>query len=125
MAEKHKHFACKTDEVAIGNPRKVSINGRDYGIYQLEDGYYGLFDRCPHRGGSICGGPVTGTAMFVDIKKDGPSYVYGKENQLVRCSWHGWEFDIKTGQCLADERLKARHVPISCEDDSIYLMLNK
>ncbi len=121
MAE--KQFACNITDVSPEKPCKVMLNKRDYGIYQIDDAYYALRDKCPHRGGSLCGGPVTGTAIPVDINIDGFRFIYGRDKQLVRCSWHGWEYDIKTGECLADTRLKARKVEVVREDDKIYLML--
>ncbi len=118
-----KQFACNLWDVAPGKPYKASLNNRNYGIYQIDDDYYALNDKCPHRGGSLCSGPVTGTAMPVDIRTDGVLYQYGRVNELLRCSWHGWEFDIKTGACLADKRLKARKIELIREGDKIYLML--
>ncbi len=121
MAE--KHFACETSDVSPEKPYKVSLNNRNYGIYQVDDEYYALSDKCPHRGGSLCGGPVTGTAMPVDIQKQGMYFEYGRDKELIRCSWHGWEFDIKTGACLADNRLKARKIELQRDNNKIYLML--
>ncbi len=121
MAE--KQFACTISDVSQTQPFKAFVNNRDYGIYQIKDEYFALRDKCPHRGGSICSGPVTGTALPVDINVEGPKFVYAHENELIRCSWHGWEFEIRTGQCLADERLKARKVEVTVEDAKIYLLL--
>ena len=118
-----KQFACNLSDVAQDKPFKAFVNDRDYGIYQIGDEYFALRNKCPHRGGSICEGPTTGTAERVDINKDGPKFNYVKEHELVRCSWHGWEFDIKSGQCLADSRLKARKVETRVENSKIYLML--
>jgi nitrite reductase (NADH) small subunit len=27
---------------------------------------------------------------------------YDRDNPVVCCPWHGWEYDIKTGRCVAD-----------------------
>ena len=27
-------------------------------------------------------------------------YVYGRENEIIKCPWHGWEFEIATGRSI-------------------------
>ena len=31
-------------------------------------------------------------------------FIWGRENEILRCPWHGWEFDLNSGQCLTDRR---------------------
>jgi 3-phenylpropionate/trans-cinnamate dioxygenase ferredoxin subunit len=41
---------------------------------------------------------------------------------MLTCPWHGWEFDIKTGQSYFDPvRMRARHYPVSVEDGKTVL----
>ncbi|WP_366672887.1 Rieske 2Fe-2S domain-containing protein [Mesorhizobium sp.] len=39
----------------------------------------------------------------------------------MRCAWHGWEFDIKTGSALVDPTVRARTFPVTVEDGNIYV----
>ncbi len=46
-----------------------------------------------------------------------------KDDALVRCAWHGWEFDIKSGESLFDPSIKAKTYPVSVEGEDIYVHL--
>ena len=115
----HRIHACKADEVAPGRQKLVTIEDMSIGIFQIDDQYHALLNVCPHRGGSLCEGPQCGTGV-----SDGDFRIhYGRANELVRCAWHGWEFDIRTGQALADPRMRARTFEVSVEGDDLYVHL--
>ena len=39
--------------------------------------------------------------------------------EIIRCPWHGWEFDIRTGQSYCDpKRFRARGYPVNVEPGS-------
>jgi nitrite reductase/ring-hydroxylating ferredoxin subunit len=46
-------------------------------------------------------------------------YVYADEGRILRCAWHGWEFEIETGRSLADPKLKAKTFPVTVEDGEV------
>lgn len=100
-----------------GEKRIVEVNGRSIGIFNVDGAYYALFNRCPHMGGNLCEGPVTGTTLYTDKTE----FVYGRRNQLLRCGWHGWEFDIKTGQCLVHSKLRVRTYKVTVENEALFL----
>lgn len=66
-----------------------------------------------------CEGPVCGTVL----PSDDFSYRYGREGEIVRCAWHGWEFDIGSGQALADPTVRARSYPVTVEDGALVMTL--
>jgi 3-phenylpropionate/trans-cinnamate dioxygenase ferredoxin subunit len=41
------------------------------------------------------------------------------EGEVIRCPWHLWEFDIRTGQCLVDPRVRVKTYPVQIEGDTI------
>lgn len=114
-------FACKVADVAVGQPKIVSFGRISIGIFQLTDGYAALLNICPHRAGQLCEGPICGTTKTTDKQE----FVYERAGELVRCAWHGWEYDIRTGQCLVDDKLKARTYPLQVEGDDIYIDLGR
>jgi nitrite reductase/ring-hydroxylating ferredoxin subunit len=86
-------------------PRRVSVLGVALVVFLTESGEAAvLADRCPHRGASLAGGEVSGSA--------------------IRCPYHGWEWEAGDGRCtripsLADQNLippaaTARAYPV-CE----------
>ncbi len=110
--------ACKAD-LAPGERRIVQVDGRHIGIFNVHGTYYALHNRCPHMAGPLCEGPVTGTARPTDTME----FVYERAGEIVRCGWHGWEFDIKTGQCLAVDKMRARTYPASVENGEVIVQI--
>jgi nitrite reductase/ring-hydroxylating ferredoxin subunit len=57
-----------------------------------------LLNRCPHAGAALCGGQVIGLAQSDEPGK----YRLDRPGEMIRCPWHGWEYDIRTGQSWCD-----------------------
>ena len=88
--------------VAYGAVAVAFLYARGYlavrGILKGE--FYALSETCPHKGGSLAKGIITGL-----VESDGPGdYQHKRAGEIVRCPWHQWEFDIKTGRSYCDPR---------------------
>ena len=114
-----KHFACATSEVPAHAAKIVNLEKRSIGIFNVKGSYHALLNVCPHRGAALCEGPVSGTTC----PAEGREFVYGRENEIIRCAWHGWEFDIRTGESLVDPKIRARTYPVSVEEGAVYVHL--
>lgn len=112
-----KQFNIGAADYDLGERRVVEIEGKRIGVFNVDGDYYALHDRCPHMAGSLCGGPVTGTSL----ESEPGTFIYGREGELVRCGWHGWEFEISTGKCLVDERMRAKKYVVTVEDNHLIL----
>ena len=108
------------DAPSEGHVRMVEIDGHRIGIYRVEGAFFALADRCPHRGAPLCAGSV---ATTVDVR-DG-AVVLGAPNATIRCPWHKWEFDIRTGRALSDERLRVRRYDVQLRGDEIVVSLGR
>jgi 3-phenylpropionate/trans-cinnamate dioxygenase ferredoxin subunit len=43
-------------------------------------------------------------------------YTYTRRGEILRCPWHGWEFDVKTGQSWFDPvQTRVRAYPVTVE----------
>ena len=105
-----KYVACAAD-IAPGERRILEVAGKSIGIFNVRGEYFALLNRCPHMGGNLCEGPITGTTLpSSDVR-----YAYGREGELVRCAWHGWEFEIASGMCLVDPKMQVRAYPVTEE----------
>ncbi len=93
-----KHIIGTVDEIPPGERKLVTIEGREIGVFNVRGEFYALRNRCPHQGGALCKGRVSG---FVMAKVPG-EYEYTRKGEILRCPWHGWEYDIKTGQSWVD-----------------------
>ena len=104
-----KHVVALAREIPPGNRKLVTVRGRPIAIFNIKGEFYGLLNRCPHQGGPMCEGVLTGL-----IQSDDPgSYQYSRAGEILRCPWHGWEFDVKTGQSWCDpEKITVRNYPV-------------
>ncbi|WP_320669526.1 Rieske (2Fe-2S) protein [Patulibacter defluvii] len=106
-----RHVVGTVADVPEGGCRIVEVAGRSIGIYRIGDEFFGLRNRCPHQGGPLCAGK-----RFGALRASQPGdYEYTREGEFARCPWHGWEFDIRTGQSWFDPqrtRVKAYAVEV-------------
>jgi 3-phenylpropionate/trans-cinnamate dioxygenase ferredoxin subunit len=88
------------DDLRREGCRIVEVDGRPVGIIAVHDRFYAIHDRCPHMGASMCAGSLSGTL----VASAPHELVYGLDEQVIRCPWHGWEFDIESGRSLLEPR---------------------
>ncbi|QHW34866.1 Rieske (2Fe-2S) protein [Paenibacillus rhizovicinus] len=93
-----RHVVGKVAEIPAGTRRMVVVEGRPIGVFNVNGTYYALKNSCPHQGAPLCLGTVTG----MTLPSAPGEYNYGREGEIVRCPWHGWEFDIATGKSIFD-----------------------
>jgi nitrite reductase/ring-hydroxylating ferredoxin subunit len=55
-------------------------DGDELAVYNVNGEYYATENFCPHKGAPLSDGTLCG--------------------HVVECGWHGWQFDVRTGQCL-------------------------
>jgi len=94
-----KHIVARVEEIPPGERKIVEIGERTIGVFNVNGSFYALRNRCPHQGGPLCQGRVTG---FLTATAPGGEYSYTRRGEILRCPWHGWEFDITTGQSWFD-----------------------
>jgi nitrite reductase/ring-hydroxylating ferredoxin subunit len=104
-----KHIVAPVSELPPGTVRQVEIEGRAIAVFNADGEFYALRDTCPHRGARLSDGTVVGA---VSSARPGV-YDYDGDRRLVKCPWHGWEFDLATGRSWCDpvrERVRAYDV---------------
>lgn len=67
-------------ELTPGVPRLVERDGKRVVLVRLGDRVHAMGDVCAHQGGPLSEGKLTGTRLA--------------------CPWHGWMYDVRTGQCV-------------------------
>lgn len=93
----------------------VEIEGKSIAVFNVDGRHYAMRSVCPHQGGPLCAGTVGGTMLPSEPHR----YIYGKEGRVVRCPWHGWEFDLESGRALSDPRLRVRMYPVAVDDGGL------
>ncbi|MDE0426596.1 MAG: Rieske (2Fe-2S) protein [Candidatus Poribacteria bacterium] len=111
-----KYVVATADEIPVGERKIIEIGGRSIGVFNIDGEYYAIRNSCPHQGGPLCSGLVTGF-----LESSGPgNYNYTRKGEILRCPWHSWEFDIKTGQSWwspAQRRVRKYEVHVESGED--------
>ncbi len=93
------HTVARTGDVPPGCCIAVDVGDRRIALFNVEGTYYAIDDVCPHSGGPLSEGDVTGTQ--------------------VECPWHSAVFDLTDGtvQCPpADEGVACYRVEVDGDD---------
>jgi nitrite reductase/ring-hydroxylating ferredoxin subunit len=94
------------------------VAGREVGVLwdaEREEAH-GVRNRCPHSGAPLCLGRVRGR------ERGTPGAYAVAEERVLRCPWHGWEFDLESGRCLDDPALRAAVYPVEVTDGIVRVL---
>ena len=122
MAKEKKQVTVgKVADFPVGKFKIVAVEGREIGITRLASGEFrAVRNHCPHKGAPVCRGIVGGTWLPC-----GPGeMVYGREGEVLVCPWHGYEFDLNTGEELYQkDPNKLLIYPAAEQDGSVVVTL--
>jgi nitrite reductase/ring-hydroxylating ferredoxin subunit len=76
--------AAALADLTPDRPVPVDLNGIRIALVRIGDEVHALADACTHQGGPLGEGIVKGTRLA--------------------CPWHGWMYDVRSGQCLFPTR---------------------
>ena len=118
-------FVAKATQFPDGERRIVSHAGREIGVFHWQGRFYAYENLCVHQGGPAC----EGIMMHKVEDAIGPdrSWLgqrFSAEEIHFVCPWHGYEYDLKTGECAADRRLKLRSFEVVRRGEDIYVVAN-
>lgn len=101
----------EAENVQPKKPYISQVNGREIGLMRDGDDIYAFLNFCPHAGAPICEGHITGRVV-----RDAEGNVsYDDSARTIRCPWHRWEFDCKTGQAVTPIRQRLKTYPVRVE----------
>ena len=106
------HVVATVDEIGPGRNKVVTVKGREIVVFNVKGEFFALLNRCPHQGAPLAHGKLVGLA-----ESDMPGrYRMSRAGEMLRCPWHGWEYDIRTGQSWCDPSTVAlRQYPVAVE----------
>jgi nitrite reductase/ring-hydroxylating ferredoxin subunit len=85
---------CPVEAMPPGSRRRVKLGARHVAVFNVDGDFFALRDVCPHQGAALSAGQVV---HCVQARKPG-CYEWDPSTPFLRCPWHGWEYDLKTGQ---------------------------
>ena len=94
---------AKTSEILVGTGKVVEVGGKTVAVFNCEGTFYAIDNTCKHRGGPLGEGSLSETT--------------------VTCPWHGWEYDVKTGECTMDRSVKVQKFDVKVEGEDILVSL--
>jgi nitrite reductase/ring-hydroxylating ferredoxin subunit len=88
-------------ELAAGNCGEYVVDDRIIALFNVEGTFYALDGICPHQGGPLGKGSLSGC--------------------IVTCPWHGFQFDVTTGQHQTSRSLVHPQFTVKIEDGDVWV----
>lgn len=90
---------ASTADVKPGQAVVVEVNGKTLAVFNVDGAFHAIDNTCVHRGGPLGEGDIHGN--------------------VVACPWHGWQFDVTTGECVKNPAAKVEVYQVKVEGDDI------
>ncbi len=113
-----KHVVCPAVDLPPGATKIVEVGRTSIGVLNVGGRLHAVRNMCPHRGAPLCLGSVSGRML-----DSAPGeFIWGDEGKILRCPWHGRQFDIETGRAVQDPQTqRVRVYPAWIEDDLVVI----
>ncbi len=90
-------------ELEPGTCRSVEVDGIGVALFNVEGTIYALNNTCPHAGGPLGEGKLNG--------------------ELVECPWHGWRYNVRTGERPENPDFKVACYPVQVDGTLILVSI--
>ena len=107
------HLVCDEMELKPGDRKIITAGKRSIGVFNVKGEFFAILNICPHQLAPLAEGQVKGFCP------PGPvgHFSYEREGEIIRCPWHGWEFDIKTGKSIFNpHKVKTASYPVRVQE---------
>jgi nitrite reductase/ring-hydroxylating ferredoxin subunit len=115
-----RYDAGPLEELPLGRFRIVELPLGAVGLLRTAGGsVHAVRNRCPHMGAPICRGHVGGTA----VPSEPDEIRWGMAGEVLRCPWHGFEFNIASGENLFGiTRARLRKYEVQIDHGRVYVI---
>ena len=97
-----------SSDIAEGGRMVVSVDGNEIGIFRVGGKLYAWSNYCAHFGGPVCQGLlINRVGELIDVNKRSCGDYFTGELHIV-CPWHGYEYNVMTGEHPGDSRIRLR-----------------
>jgi nitrite reductase (NADH) small subunit len=109
-----RHVVATLSELPPGARKIVEFEGRSIGVFNVKGAFYALRNACPHQSGPLCRGSLIGLLTARDPKH----LELSRDGEIIRCPWHGWEFDVTNGRSVFNpHRVRVRSYEVTVEPE--------
>jgi NAD(P)H-dependent nitrite reductase small subunit len=91
------------EEIRDGQSKVVEVHGEEVAVFRVGDEFFAIANECPHHGAALCEGYLRDKTVF--------------------CPWHGWQFDLPTGNCLTVPGMNAESFEVNVEGGRVWLRI--
>ena len=118
------YLVCRSDELKDGDRRVMSCDGTEVGVFKVDGKLVAWHNVCPHRQGPVCQGRIY-QRVLEPVAGDGTvrELAYDQNVTNIVCSWHGYEFDLKTGVNQGSDKIRLRKATLEEKDGNIYVVV--
>jgi 3-phenylpropionate/trans-cinnamate dioxygenase ferredoxin subunit len=113
MRKQKTYRVAPVEKIPPGERLIFDMDGISVGVFHVNNQFYAIRNLCPHMGAPLCQGLLTD-----NITSDNPGeYKVDREGEILRCPWHGWEFDLLTGKALVEaDRWRTKVYNVAVEE---------
>ena len=113
-------YVGEVNQADPGKPFITKVKGKEIGVFYEKGKWYAVKNSCPHKQAPLCKGTVDGTMLPSDVCE----FEFGMEGTVLKCPWHGWEFDLNTGKALFGiSELRVATYSVEIENGKVYRQL--
>lgn len=122
VSEREEFVVGDISEFPEGSHKVVKAGRREIGVFNVGGEFYGLPNVCPHQTGPLCETEkLSGT--LASREENDWSLEWIHDGEVIACPWHGLEYHVPTGQCIAYPNVKLRRYEVIVEDGKVKVRL--
>ncbi len=91
-------------EISAGSGKAIEVEGTPIALFNVDGNFYAISNTCKHRGGPLGEGSL--------------------EGHEVMCPWHGWQYDVTTGECPSIPSASVNKYNLKIEGEEIFVELS-
>lgn len=96
------HRLCPLEDAPKpGAAASFAAAGKAIALFNIAGQYHAIEDSCPHMYFPLSDGDVAGC--------------------VVTCAYHGWQFDVTTGNSLMTEHIRVKRFPVQVKDGAVWV----
>ena len=110
-----RHIVATVNEIPPGGRKLVRVDGTEIGIFNVAGQLKAVMNACPHHGAPLCRGTLHGT----NLPSEPGRFRFEHQGEILRCPWHGWEFDLTKGCGVVEPEIRCRMYDVLIEDNPV------
>lgn len=118
MTERHK--IAQRDELQDDGSRViVELEGQEIAVFNIEGELFAVANYCVHQAGPLCEGPLAGRTTA----DENGLWEYDDVEKNIVCPWHGWMFDVTTGENIDTDRYSVPTYGVEVDGEGVFIEL--